>query len=169
MWCTQTSFLKDAWDWYGHSGSICYWTVFCSKNRLSSVAEKKCDNFLHGIWACIYSRMISGSAHTWKICVYLDPSVKEEPLKVKSMQSPGTEAIRTQIQPSNQQARNKQNYKINNQNTKRTYGQPRGQLFPKRWPFSNPNQTKKDMNTHKVKHHRSYYTKKKGNREPQQN
>ena len=50
-------------------------------------------------------------------------------LKVKSMQRSGTEAIRTQIQPS------KPKREIiditNSQNTKRTYGQPSEQLFPK--------------------------------------
>ena len=57
------------------------------------------------------------------------------------MQRPGTEAIRTQIQPS------KPKWEIttitNSQNTKRTYGQPSEQIFPKRWPLSNPNRTKK--------------------------
>ena len=58
-------------------------------------------------------------------------------LKLKHMQRPGTEAIRTQIQPGN-------NYMqiTYSQNTKRTYGQPSRQLFPKRWPLSNPNRTK---------------------------
>ena len=42
------------------------------------------------------------------------------------MQRPGTEAIRTQIQPQNKTG----NTKITNiQNTKRTYGQPSQQLF----------------------------------------
>ena len=51
-------------------------------------------------------------------------------LKVKSMQRAGTEAIRTQIQPSKP---NREITKItNSQNTKRTYGQPSEQLFPKR-------------------------------------
>ena len=35
------------------------------------------------------------------------------------------------------------------------YGQPNGQLFPKRWPLSDPNRTKSTMNKHKVKHHRN--------------
>ena len=60
------------------------------------------------------------------------------------MQRPGTEAIRTQIQPS------KPKWEItsitNSQNTKRTYGQPSEQLFPKRWPLNNQNRTKKDLN-----------------------
>ena len=38
----------------------------------------------------------------------------------------------------------------------RTYGHLSGQLFPKRWPLSNPNRTKSIMNKHKVKHHRNY-------------
>ena len=37
----------------------------------------------------------------------------------------------------------------------RTYGQPSGQLFPKRWQLSNPSRTKPLMNKHKVKHHRN--------------
>ena len=36
----------------------------------------------------------------------------------------------------------------NSQNTKRTHGQPNEQLFPERWPPSNPNRTK-----HKEKRH----------------
>ena len=47
----------------------------------------------------------------------------------------------------------------NSQNTKRTYGQPSEQLFPKRWPLRNRNRTKNNMNTHKVKHHRNSDTK----------
>ena len=43
--------------------------------------------------------------------------------------------------------------------TMRTYGQPSGQLFPKRWPLSNPNRTKSIINKHKVKHHRNSDTK----------
>ena len=73
--------------------------------------------------------------------------------KVKSMQRSGTEAIRTQIQPS------KSNREItnitNSQKTKRPYGQPSEQLFPKRWPLSNQNRTKNNMNTRKVKRHRN--------------
>ena len=42
----------------------------------------------------------------------------------------------------------------------RTYGQPSEQLFPKRWPLSNRNRTKHNMNTHKVKRHRNSDTKK---------
>ena len=56
----------------------------------------------------------------------------------------------------------------NRQKTMRTYGQPSGQLFPKRWPLSNPNQTKSIVKKHKVKHHQNSDTKT-GNREPQQN
>ena len=44
----------------------------------------------------------------------------------------------------------------------RTDGQPSGQLFPKRWPLRNQNQTKSIMNKHKVKHHRNSKT---GNRD----
>ena len=60
-------------------------------------------------------------------------------LKVKRMQRPGTEAIRTQLQPSKPK---QEIIKITNgQNTKRTYGQQSEQLFPKRWPLSYPNLT----------------------------
>ena len=41
----------------------------------------------------------------------------------------------------------KNNLQIVKINTKRTYGQPIEQLFQKRWPLSNPNQTKNNMNT----------------------
>ena len=50
----------------------------------------------------------------------------------------------------------------------RAYGQPSGQLFPKRWPLSNRNRPKSIMNKHKVKYHRNYDTKT-GNRESHQN
>ena len=74
------------------------------------------------------------------------------------MQWSGTEAIRTQIQPS------KPKRKIinitNSQNTKRTYGQPSEQLFPKTWPLSNLNRTKNNMNTHRNSDTKT------GNREP---
>ena len=46
----------------------------------------------------------------------------------------------------------------------RTNGKPSGQLFPKRWPHSNPNRTKSIMNKHKVEHHRNSDTKT-GNRD----
>ena len=61
--------------------------------------------------------------------------------KIKYMQRQGTEAIRTQIQPS--KPRGEITKITNSQNTKRTYmyGQPSEQLFPKRWSFSNSNQT----------------------------
>ena len=49
--------------------------------------------------------------------------------KVIRMQRPGTEANRTQIQPS--KPKRETNKITNNQNTKRTYGQPSEQLFPK--------------------------------------
>ena len=65
------------------------------------------------------------------------------------MQRSGTEAIRTQIQPS--KPKREIACITNSQNTKRTYGQPSEQLFPKRWPLSNRNRTKNNMNTHKVK------------------
>ena len=82
------------------------------------------------------------------------------------MQRLGTEAFRTQIQPSKPK---REITKItNSQNTRRTYGQSREQFFTKRWPLSNPNRTKNNMNKHKVKRHRNSDTKA-GNREPQQN
>ena len=84
---------------------------------------------------------------------------------VKCMQRSGTEAIRTQIQPS--KPKREITNITNSQNTKRTYGQPSEQLFPKKWPLSNQNRTKNDINTHKVKRHRNFDTKT-GNREPQQ-
>ena len=81
-------------------------------------------------------------------------------LKVKNMQRSGTEAIRNQIQPSKPK---REITKItNSQNTKSE------QLYPKRWPISNPNRTKNNMNIRKVKRHRNSDTKT-GNREPQQN
>ena len=56
-------------------------------------------------------------------------------IEVNSMQRSGTEAIRTQIQPS------KPKLEItnitNSQNIKRAYGQPSEQLSRKRWPLSN--------------------------------
>ena len=73
------------------------------------------------------------------------------------MQRPGTEAIRTPIQPS--KPKREINKITNSQNTKRTYGQPSDQLFPKMWPLSNPNRTKNNMNTRKVKRHRNPDTK----------
>ena len=75
--------------------------------------------------------------------------------KVKSMQRSGTEAITAQIQLSKREITNI----TNSQNTKRTYGQPSEQIFPKRWPLSIQNQTKNNMNTHMLKHHRNSDTK----------
>ena len=51
------------------------------------------------------------------------------------MQRSGTEAIRTQTQPS--KPKREITNITNNQNTRRTGGQPSEQLFPKRWPLSN--------------------------------
>ena len=65
------------------------------------------------------------------------------------MQRPETEAIRTQIQPSKPKRGITKN--TNSQNTKRTYCHPSKQLFPKRWPLSNPNRSNYNMNTCKVK------------------
>ena len=73
-------------------------------------------------------------------------------VKVKSIQRSETEAIRIQIQPSKPK---REITKItNSQNTKRKYDQPSEQLFPKRWPLSNPNRTK-----HNIKRHRNSDTK----------
>ena len=87
-------------------------------------------------------------------------------IKVKSMQRSGTEAIRNQLQPS--KSKREITNITNSQNTKRTYGQPSEQLFPKRWSLSNRNRTKNNMNTRKVKRHRNSDIKT-GNREQQQN
>ena len=78
--------------------------------------------------------------------------------KVKCMQESGTETIRIQIQPSKPK---REITKItNSQTTKRTYGQPIERLFlPKRWPLSNLNRTKYDMNTRNLKRHRNSDTK----------
>ena len=46
-----------------------------------------------------------------------------------------------------------------NKKTMRTYHQPSAQLFPIRWPLSNPNLTKSIMTVHKVKHYRNSDTK----------
>ena len=62
------------------------------------------------------------------------------------MQRSGSEAIRTQIEPS--KPKREITNITNSQNTKRTYGQPREHLFPKRWPLSNRNRTKNNINTH---------------------
>ena len=82
------------------------------------------------------------------------------------MQRSGTETIRTQIQPS--KPKREITYIANSQNTKRTYGQPSEQLFPKGWSLSNRNRTKNNNDTRKVKRHLTL-TPKTGNREPQQN
>ena len=63
------------------------------------------------------------------------------------MQRSGPEAIRTQIQPS----KPKQEITNITNSQKRTYGQPSEQLFHKRWPLSNQNRTKNNMNTRKEK------------------
>ena len=88
-------------------------------------------------------------------------------LKAESMQRPGTEATRTQIQPH--KPKRKTTNATNSQNIKRTHGQQSELPPPKRWPLSNRNRTKNNTNTRKVKHHRNPDTKKTGNREPQQN
>ena len=77
-------------------------------------------------------------------------------LEVNSMQRSGTEAIRTPFQPS--KPKREITNITNSQNTKGTYGQPREQLFPKRWPLNNRNRTRNNMNTRKVKRHRKQVT-----------
>ena len=87
----------------------------------------------------------------------VNPTFTISSVKVKSIHRPGTEAFRTQIQPSKPK---REITKItNSQNTKRTYGQPSEQLFTKRWPLSNPNLNKNHMSTHKMKPHRNSDTK----------
>ena len=80
---------------------------------------------------------------------------------------PGNGAIGTYIPTSNLKW---EITKItNSQYTKKTYGQPSEQLFPKRWPLSNPNRTKNNMNKQNLgKRHRNSDTKT-DNIEPQQN
>ena len=82
------------------------------------------------------------------------------------MQRSKPEAIRTKIQPLKPK---REITKItNSQNTKRTYGLPSEQLFPERWPLSNPKRTKNNMNTRKVKRYRNSDIKN-WHREPKQN
>ena len=85
------------------------------------------------------------------------PSILLFRMKVKHMQRPGTEAIITQIHPS--KPKREITKIIISQNTKRTYDQQSEQLFPKMWSLSNPNRTKNNMNTLKVKRHRNFDTK----------
>ena len=90
--------------------------------------------------------------------IYCDVRKEDDiKVKVKYMQRPGTETIRTQILSSNpkQEITNI----TNNQYAKRTYGQPNEQLFPKRWPLSDPNRTKNNMNTRNLKRHHNSDTK----------
>ena len=70
-------------------------------------------------------------------------------VKVSRMKRLGTGAIRTQLQPS--KPKRKITKITNSQNTNRTHGQPSEQLFPKRFPLSNPNRTNNNINKHKVK------------------
>ena len=81
--------------------------------------------------------------------------------KSKKYEKIRTEAIRTQIQAS--KSKGEISYITNGQNTKKTFGQPSGQLFPKRWPLSNRNRTKNNMNSHMVKRHRNSDTKSRQN------
>ena len=79
--------------------------------------------------------------------------------KLKSMQRSGTGAIKTQLQPS--KPKRVITNITNSQNTKITYGKPREQLFPKRWPLGNRNRTKLNMNTRRAKRHQKQVTEKK--------
>ena len=63
--------------------------------------------------------------------------------KSKSMQGSGTDTITTQIKPS--KLKREITNITNSQNTKRTYGQPSEQLFPKRWPLSNRNRINREQ------------------------
>ena len=66
------------------------------------------------------------------------------------MKRPGTEASRTQIEslkPNREITKNS-----NSQNTTRAIDQPIEQLFLKRLSLSNPNRTKNNINTCKVKY-----------------
>ena len=56
------------------------------------------------------------------------------------MQRSGTEAIRTQIQPS--KPKREITNITNSENIKRAYGQPSEQPFPKRWPLSTQTELK---------------------------
>ena len=67
------------------------------------------------------------------------------------MQRSGSEAIRTQSQPSKE--KREITHITNSKTSKRTNGQPSEQLFPIRWPLSNRNRTKNNMNTQKTKRH----------------
>ena len=62
-------------------------------------------------------------------CYAREPVIPADHLqKRKHMQIRGSEAIRTQIQPSKQKKKREINKTTNSQNTKRTYGQPSEQL-----------------------------------------
>ena len=71
---------------------------------------------------------------------------KTKMLKVKRMQTSGTEAIRTQIKPSKpkREITKITNSKIQREHIVNCYGE---QLFPKTWPLSNPYRTNNYMNT----------------------
>ena len=87
-------------------------------------------------------------------------------MKVKSLQRPGTEAIRTQIQPSKSK---REITKItNSQNTQRRYGLPSEQLFRKRWLLSNSNRNKLLLK-HIKRNVTDTLTPKTGTRQAQQN
>ena len=102
----------------------------CTLNISFSTSDQLCGTFLN----CIFG------SHNQRFDIKT---------KVKIMQRPGSEAIRTQIQPCKPK---REISKItNSKNTNRTYGQPSMQLFPERWPLCNPDRSKINMNTRKVK------------------
>ena len=88
---------------------------------------------------------------------------KNGKIYVKSMQRSGTESIRTQIEPS------KQKREITNiiVKTQREHDQSNKKASQKA-SIEQPNRTKNNMNTHKVKRHLNSVTPKTGNGEPQQ-
>ena len=73
---------------------------------------------------CRYNFDIYRPIEGQKIIVFVDIF-----LKVKCMQRSGTEATRTQLQPS--KPKRELTNITNSQNTKGTYGQPSEQIFPK--------------------------------------
>ena len=76
-------------------------------------------------------------------------------LKVKSMQRSGPEAIRTEIQPSKPKRETTLAHGLEN---KRIYGHRVSSYFPN-CGLSNPNRTKNNINTRKVKDRRNSDTK----------
>ena len=119
------------------------------------------------LWVCTKDLKVFSPSHFSGEVGIRDFVSKEKILVIcKTMQRSGAETIGTQTQPS--KPKREITIITNKQNTKRTYGQPSEQLFPKRRPLISPNRTEYNINTRKVKRHRNYDTKT-GNRETQQN